>query len=155
MDSRVTSVDYGVEQIRIVQRSLRSIFFCFIKFRFILGKLRDYKRLKERPLDHEKFFMNLNIQLSRQSNRVNDRGSIPGRTNSFSLFHSVHTCSGAHRAIPGTISAGVKRQRRDADHLQCRDQDQWSSVSTPPHICISQCLIKHRDTFMFFTLIFH
>jgi hypothetical protein len=42
------------------------------------------------------------------------------RANDFSLLYSVHTGSGAHSAscliVPGTVSLGLKRQGREADH---------------------------------------
>jgi hypothetical protein len=54
---------------------------------------------------------------------LDDRGSrvrFPARAGNFSLHHRVQNGSGAHPApypmVPGVLSLGVKRPRREADH---------------------------------------
>jgi hypothetical protein len=50
--------------------------------------------------------------------------------------------------VPGTVSLGVKRPRREAEHSPPSSTEvkyAWSYTSTPPYVFMSWCLIKHRD----------
>jgi len=44
-------------------------------------------------------------------------GSIPSKGWEFSIYHQVHTGSGAHpHWVPGVLYLGLKRPGRESDH---------------------------------------
>jgi hypothetical protein len=50
--------------------------------------------------------------------------------------------------VTGTLSLGVKRPRREADHSppsSAEDKNAWSYTSTPQYAFMAWCLLKHRD----------
>jgi hypothetical protein len=56
--------------------------------------------------------------------------------------------------IPGTLSLGVKRQGREADHSlpsSAEVKNAWSYTFTPQYVFMAWCLVKHRDNFTFTT----
>jgi hypothetical protein len=55
-------------------------------------------------------------KLSRYSNGLEGRGSIPGRGKISSLLHNVQISSGARPASQPMEGGKVKRPGRDADH---------------------------------------
>jgi hypothetical protein len=74
---------------------------------------------------------------------------------------SLHTCiqngSGANHLliqwVTGTISLGVKRQGREADHSpqsSAEVKNVWSYTSAPQYTFMAWCLVKHRDKFTFY-----
>jgi hypothetical protein len=73
---------------------------------------------------------------------LDDRGSrvqFSAGAENFSLHHRVQRGSGAHPASypmgTGTLSLGVKRPRREADHSppsSAEVKNEWSYTSTPP-----------------------
>jgi hypothetical protein len=45
---------------------------------------------------------------------------------------------------------GVKGRGREAQSTSCAEvKNAWSSTSTPPHVFMTPCLIRHRDYFTF------
>jgi hypothetical protein len=73
----------------------------------------------------------------------------------FSLFHRyVQTGSGAHQvSYPigiGTLTPGVKREGREADHLppsSATVKNAWSYASLQ-YVFMAWCLVKHRDKYI-------
>jgi hypothetical protein len=73
---------------------------------------------------------------------LDERGSgvrFPAGAGNFSLHHRVQNGSGAHQPpiqwVPGALSLGVKRPRREADHSppsSAEVKNAWSYTSTPP-----------------------
>jgi hypothetical protein len=67
---------------------------------------------------------------------LDDRGSIPGRSNTFSSLCIVQAGSGTHPdSYPmgtGNFLTGVKRLGREADHSSPSSEERWSYISTPP-----------------------
>jgi hypothetical protein len=54
--------------------------------------------------------------------------------------------------VPGTISLGVKRPGREADHSPLSSaevKNASSCTSTPQYVLVAWCLVKHRDNFIF------
>jgi hypothetical protein len=54
--------------------------------------------------------------------------------------------------VPGVLSLGVKRPRREADHSlpsSAEVKNAWSYTSTPQYVLMAWCLVKHRDNFTF------
>jgi hypothetical protein len=52
--------------------------------------------------------------------------------------------------VPGALSLGVKRPRREADHSppsSAEVKKPWSYTSTPQYAYMPWCLVKHRDNF--------
>jgi hypothetical protein len=50
--------------------------------------------------------------------------------------------------VPGALSLGVKRPRREGDHsppYSAEIKNAWSYTSTPQYIFVAWCLVKHRD----------
>jgi hypothetical protein len=93
--------------------------------------------------------------------RLDDRGSrvrFPVGAENFSLHHRVQNGSEANSApYPignrGTLSLGVKRTRREADHsphLVPRSKNAWSYTSTPQYVFMAWCSVKHF-TLLYFT----
>jgi hypothetical protein len=57
--------------------------------------------------------------------------------------------------VAGTLSLGVKRPRREADHTppsSTEVNNAWSYTSTPLYVYMEWCLVKHRDNFTFYLL---
>jgi hypothetical protein len=74
----------------------------------------------------------------------------------FSLHHRVQNGSEAHSASsplgPGTLSLGVKRPGREADHSSpssAEVKNAWSYTFTPQYVFMAWYLFKHRDNFTF------
>jgi hypothetical protein len=60
--------------------------------------------------------------------------------------------------VPGTLSLGVKRLGREADHLRPSSvevKNAWSYTSTPQYAFMVWCLVKQRDTFTFMSAVLH
>jgi hypothetical protein len=54
--------------------------------------------------------------------------------------------------VPGTLSLGVKRLRREAGHSPppiAEVKNTWSYTSTPQYVFMAWCLVKHRGNFTF------
>jgi hypothetical protein len=54
--------------------------------------------------------------------------------------------------VPGALSLGVKRPRREADHSSpssAEVKNAWSYTFTPHYVFMAWCLVKHRDNFTF------
>jgi hypothetical protein len=54
--------------------------------------------------------------------------------------------------VPGSLSLGVKRPGREADHSLPSSADvknAWSYTSTPQYVFMAWCSVKHRDNFTF------
>jgi hypothetical protein len=50
--------------------------------------------------------------------------------------------------VPESLSLGVKRPGREADHSppsSAEVKNAWSYTSTPQHVFMAWCLVKHRD----------
>jgi hypothetical protein len=82
---------------------------------------------------------------------------IPGRDRDFSLLHSIQISSWAHPASYPMGTGGsfprVKLLRHEANHLpqssaDCKNARGYTSISL--HEFVAQCLIKHRNNFMFY-----
>jgi hypothetical protein len=59
--------------------------------------------------------------------------------------------------VSGTLSVGVKRPGREADHSpSCSAivKNTWSYISTPQYVFMEWFLVKHRDNFTFTFYIF-
>jgi hypothetical protein len=74
-------------------------------------------------------------------------GRFPGGVRDFLFSTAFRWALGfAHppiQWIPGALSPGLKRQRREADHsIQRRRKEWWSYTSTPPDIFMMWCLIN-------------
>jgi hypothetical protein len=57
--------------------------------------------------------------------------------------------------VQGALSLGVKRPRREADHLppsSVEVKNAWSYTSTPQYVFMAWCLVKHRDNFTLYLL---
>jgi hypothetical protein len=74
----------------------------------------------------------------------------------FSLHHRVQNGSGTTQPpiqfVPGALSLGVKRPKREADHsppYSAEVKNVWSYTSTPQYAFMVRCLVKHRDNFTF------
>jgi hypothetical protein len=55
--------------------------------------------------------------------------------------------------VPGTVSLGVKRPGREADHTppsSAEVKNAWSYTSTPQYVFMAWCLVKHKDNFNFY-----
>jgi hypothetical protein len=53
--------------------------------------------------------------------------------------------------VPRTLSLGVKRPGREADHSppsSAEVKNAWSYTSTPQYVFMAWCLVKHRDAFL-------
>jgi hypothetical protein len=85
-------------------------------------------------------------------------GSSPGRGKRFSLFHSIQAASGPIHPpiqwVPRSVSPGVKRPEREADHspLSNAEVKNGTATSSIPHTSswLGVYLIKHRDNFKLF-----
>jgi hypothetical protein len=59
--------------------------------------------------------------------------------------------------VPGTLSLGIKRPGREADHSppsSAEVKNAWSYTSTLQYVFIAWCLVKYRDNFTFtFTIL--
>jgi hypothetical protein len=56
------------------------------------------------------------------------------------------------------LSPRVKQQGREADHsprTSAEVKKMWIYTSTPPHVLMAQCLVKHRNSFTFLPLYPH
>jgi hypothetical protein len=91
---------------------------------------------------------------------LGDRGSrvrFPAESGNFSLHHRVQPTQPPIQRVPGTVSLGVKRQGREADHSPPSSagvKNAWSYTSTPQYVFMAWCLVKHRHNFTFtFTLL--
>jgi hypothetical protein len=78
---------------------------------------------------------------------LDSQGSIPGRSESFSLLQSVQAGSGPHLAsypmcTGGALSLGVKQPQRECGHPPL-----FSAETAPPYVFMVWCLVKHRDSF--------
>jgi hypothetical protein len=54
--------------------------------------------------------------------------------------------------VPGSLSLGVKRPGREADHSlpsSAEVKNAWSYTSTPQYVFMASCLVQHRDNFTF------
>jgi hypothetical protein len=54
--------------------------------------------------------------------------------------------------VPGTLSLGIKRPGREADHsppFSAEVKNAWSYTSTPQYFFMTYCLLKHRDNFIY------
>jgi hypothetical protein len=88
---------------------------------------------------------------------LDDRGSrvrFPAGAENFSLHHRVQNGCGAHPASypVGTraTSLGVKL----TTHLRLMpSENAWRYTSTPQYVFMAWCLVKHRNTFTFTSLI--
>jgi hypothetical protein len=52
--------------------------------------------------------------------------------------------------VKGTLSLGVKRPGREADHSppsSAEFKNAWSYTSTPEYVFMAWCLVKHKDNF--------
>jgi hypothetical protein len=52
--------------------------------------------------------------------------------------------------VPGVLSLGVKRPRREADHSppsRAKVKKAWSYTSTPQYVFMAWCLVKNRNNF--------
>jgi hypothetical protein len=74
----------------------------------------------------------------------------------FYLRYCVQTCFGAHQApfpmVTGDSFSGVKRTSHETGHSpqsSAEVKKTWSCTSTPPHVFMAWCLVKHRDNFTF------
>jgi hypothetical protein len=50
--------------------------------------------------------------------------------------------------VPGTLSLGVKRSGREADHSPLSSAEvnnAWSYTSTPQYVFMAWCLVKHME----------
>jgi hypothetical protein len=55
--------------------------------------------------------------------------------------------------VPGALSLGVKRPRREADHSppsSAEVKNAWSYISTPQYVLMAWYLVKHRENFTFY-----
>jgi hypothetical protein len=74
---------------------------------------------------------------------------VPAGVGNFSLHHDVPTGSGAHPdsypMVPGTLSLGVKRPGREADHSppsSSEVKNAWNYTSTLQYAFMAWCSVK-------------
>jgi hypothetical protein len=83
--------------------------------------------------------------------RPENRGSILGRDERFSLLHCVWTGSGAHLAYY-KMGTEVTRPEREPDHsppTSAEVKNAWSYTATPPYVFMALCLVKYKDNFFY------
>jgi hypothetical protein len=59
--------------------------------------------------------------------------------------------------VPGTLSLGIKRPGREADHSppsSAEVKNAWSCTSTPQYAFMPWCLVKYRDNFTFYLILY-
>jgi hypothetical protein len=85
------------------------------------------------------------------------RSSSPGKVKNFHFSISSKLALGhiqpPIQLVPGTLFPDVKSQGREADHsprTNAKVKKTWIYTSTPPHIFMAYCLIKHKDNFTFY-----
>jgi hypothetical protein len=55
--------------------------------------------------------------------------------------------------VPWTLSRGVRREGREADHSSpssAEVKNVWTYTSTPQYVFLAWCLVKYRDNFTFY-----
>jgi hypothetical protein len=88
-----------------------------------------------------------------RAGRPRGRSSSPGRVRNF--FDVVQTGSAVTQPIQ--LVPGVKRSVREADHTSsyCRSQENVDLyTSTTPYAFMAYCLIKHRNNFTLYLLLY-
>jgi hypothetical protein len=90
--------------------------------------------------------------------RGSNHGGGWGGVGSFLLYIMFRPALGPTQPplhwVPGALSLGVKRLRREADHSHPSSADvknAWSYTSIPQYVFMAWCLVKHRDNFTFYT----
>jgi hypothetical protein len=78
-----------------------------------------------------------------------ERSSSPSRRG-LRIFFTTATRMVPIQWVPGTLSLGVKRPGRKADHsppCSVEVKNAWSYTSTPQYVFMAWCLVKHRGNF--------
>jgi hypothetical protein len=85
--------------------------------------------------------------------RLDDRGvevRVPVGSRIFTSPPALRSTQPPIQWIPGALSPGVKRPRREADHsppTSTEVKKTWVYTSTPRYAFMAQCLVKYRDNF--------
>jgi hypothetical protein len=114
------------------------------------------KRLLHRTRRRLENYIKIATRLRAEKRGIGVR--FPSKARDLSLLHNIRTGSGDHPVFypVGTWRSftGVKRSgERETDHSPPPNSEvkyAWINTSIPPHAFVPQCLIKRRDTFIFY-----
>jgi hypothetical protein len=119
---------------------------------FLFCRYLSQSRVKYLELFNMSHAAGVAQSIQRLRYRLDNRGSIPGRGRDSFLCHRVQADSGSHLASYSMGTVGLFPWGSEADHSppsSAKVKNTWSYTSTPPHVLMAWCLIKHSDNFAF------